>query len=309
MKLKFTGLVAATHTPFDAGGGLNLAAIERQAEHLSRTGVGAVFIGGTTGECQSLAVDERLALAQRWSEVVRGSALRLVVHVGSNALADARALAEQAQKLGAAAIAAFSPSYFKPKSLALLVDCCAEIAGAAPQTPFYFYDIPSMTGVQFPMGEFLRAAPSKIANLAGVKFTNADLMAYQQCLRAGDEQFDVLWGTDEYLLAALALGARGAVGSTYNFAAPLYRRMWAAFDRGDLATARVEQYRSVELVALLASFGFMAAAKAVMDMLGIEVGPARLPHGNLDQRQRSELRRALESLGFFQWIAPTPSDG
>jgi N-acetylneuraminate lyase len=53
----------------------------------------------------------------------------------------------------------------------------------------------------------------------------------------------------------------------------------------------------------------MAAAKAVMDMLGIEVGPARLPHGNLDQRQRSELRRALESLGFFQWIAPTPSDG
>ncbi len=105
MTQQLHGLVAATHTPFSADGQLNLAAIERQAEHLLRAGVETVFIGGTTGESHSLTVDERLQLAQRWSEVVRGSALRVVVHVGSNCLPDCCRLATQAQTLGATAVA------------------------------------------------------------------------------------------------------------------------------------------------------------------------------------------------------------
>src|SRR4051794_39349687 len=123
---KLHGLTAATHTPFRDDGELNLPAIERQAEHLHRNGVAAVFIGGTTGESHSLTLAERLALAQRWSDVARGSPLRLVIHIGANCLADARTLAAQAQSLGvASAIAALAPSYFKPKTLDVLVDCCA----------------------------------------------------------------------------------------------------------------------------------------------------------------------------------------
>src|SRR5262249_54096156 len=151
----------------------------------------------------------------------RGTDLRLIVHVGSNCLADARALAAQARSLGATAIAALAPSYFKPGSVDALIACCAEIAGAAPDVPFYFSAFPSMTGVRRPIPEFLANAPDRIPTLAGLKFTNPDLMAFQACLRAGDGRFDILWGVDESLLAALALGAEGAVGSTYNFAAPI----------------------------------------------------------------------------------------
>jgi len=170
--------------------------------------------------------------------------------------------------------------------------------------PFYYYDIPSLTGVQFPMSEFLAAAPSRIPTLTGIKFTNSDLMAYQQCLSAADGRFDISFGSDEFLLAALALGATSAVGSTYNFAAPIYNRLIAAFAKGDFAAARVEQRRSVQLVALLVRFGYMAAAKTVMSFLGVDVGPARLPHANLTPDQRSELRRSLDELGFFNWIKP-----
>lgn len=299
---KLHGLVAATHTPFDADGNLNLSAVERQAHHLLRVRVKTVFIGGSTGESHSLSIQERLALAERWSEVVRGSELGLIVHVGSNCLADARALAAQAQKLGAVAISALAPSYFKPKSLDTLVACCREVAAAAPALPFYFYDIPSLTGVQFSMPEFLAVALERVPTLAGLKFTNSDLMAYQRCLRAQQGRFDIPWGVDEYLLGALALGAVGAVGSSYNFAAPLYHRIIAAFSRGDLAAARDEQYRSVELIDLLAGYGYMAAAKATMGFLGVDVGPARLPNGNLLPEQRTRLREALERLGFFDWV-------
>lgn len=302
MTIKLHGLVAATHTPFHADGRLNLTVVERQAEYLHRTGVNTMFIGGSTGESHSLTVEERRALAQRWSEVVSGSGLKLVVHVGSNCLADARTLAAQAQELRADAIAALAPSYFKPQSLDSLVACCADIAGAAPAVPFYFYDIPVLTGVLFPMAEFLAVAADRIPTLAGIKFTNPDLMAFQNCLHAQGGRFDIPWGVDEYLLAAVAVGAVGGVGSSYNFAAPVYNRLIAAFDRGDVAAARAEQFRSVQLIELLAGFGYMAAAKTVMGFLGVEAGPARLPNGNLTEAQQLQLRSRLESIGFFSWI-------
>ena len=296
------GIIAATLTPFDRDGGLNLNMLEKQAAHLLANRVSGVFIGGTTGESHSLTLDERRRLAQRWFEVVRGAPLAVVVHVGSNCLADAKELAALAARLGAPAIAALAPSYFRPRDLTGLVDWCAQIAAAAPDTPFYFYDIPVMTHVTFSMPDFLAQAGPRIPNLAGLKFTNYDLMAYQYCLHADGDAFDILWGVDEFLLAALALGAQGMVGSTYNFATPIYLRLLAAFRRGDLESARREQFRSAQIVKLLAGFGYMGAAKAVMKMLGVDVGPARLPNNTLTRHQETHLRRELEQLGFFEWL-------
>jgi N-acetylneuraminate lyase len=303
-RTKLTGLVAATHTPFKADGALQLGIVERQAAHLLANGVTTAFIAGSTGESHSLSLEERRQLAQRWFEVTRGTPLKVIVHVGSNCLADACLLSAQAQQLGAVAIAALAPSYFKPRRLDALIAGCAGIAAAAPETPFYFYDIPALTGVNFSMPDFLAQAAERIPTLAGIKFTNSDLMAYQLCLHADGGRFDVPYGTDEWLLAALALGAQGAVGSSYNFAAPLYHRLIRAFQAGDLATARWEQFRSVQLIQLLAGHGYMGAAKAVMAMVGVDVGPARLPHGNPTASQVKELRAQLEALGFFDWIQP-----
>ena len=296
------GLVAATHTPFHDDGSLNLDAVEKQCEHLLANGVIAAFIGGTTGESASLTCDERRLLADRWVAAARGTALRIVVHVGANCLADARALARHADSLEVDAISALAPSYFKPRSLDLLIQSMAEVAGAAPRTPFYFYDIPAMTGVSVSMADFLGQSQHRIPTLAGLKFTNSDLMAYQTCLRAEHGRWDIPWGIDEYLLGALALGARGAVGSTYNFCGPIANRTIAAFEAGDLTAAREEQYRSVQVIQLLSSIGYMAAAKATMTLLGIPVGPPRLPNASLTPQQQAELRGRLESIGFFEWL-------
>jgi N-acetylneuraminate lyase len=296
------GIVPAVHTPFRPDGSLDLDAVGAQAAHLRAHGIDLAFVGGSTGECHSLSLEERRALARRWVEVGRDTGLGVVVHVGANCLADSRALAEDAERLGALAISALAPSYFKPRDVAALVACCAEVAAAAPATPFYFYDIPSLSGVSLSMPEFLQRAPARIPTLVGMKFTSPDLAAYQLCLRAGGGAFDVPYGVDEWLLAALALGARGGVGSTYNFAAPLYRRMLAAFAASDLDGARREQLRSAELVRALSGFGYLPASKAVMAMIGVSVGAPRLPHVALTADESSELRRRLEALGFFDWI-------
>jgi N-acetylneuraminate lyase len=98
------------------------------------------------------------------------------------------------------------------------------------------------------------------------------------------------------------MGAKGAVGSGFNFAAPIYQRMLKAFAAGDLATARTEQFRGVQLIDLFVSYGYIGAAKAAMQMLGVDVGPARLPNTSLTSEQSKELRGKLEALGFFGWL-------
>ena len=297
------GLVAATHTPFHDDGSLRLDSIEKQAQHLAKSGVNLVFVCGTTGESSALTCEERRAIALRWCEVVKGSEMKVVVHVGSNSLTDARQLAIHAEQAGAIAVSALAPSYFKPKNVDDLVACCLEIASAVPSLPFYYYDIPAMTGVSLSMPEFLARAGETIPNFAGLKFTNPDLMAYLQCLRLQGGPWDIPWGIDEWMLGALATGAQGAVGSSFNFAAPLYLRLMLAFERGELDEARELQHRSTRLISLLARYGYMGAAKATMSMLGIEVGPPRLPNRALTADQQTRLRADLQGLGFFDWIS------
>jgi N-acetylneuraminate lyase len=297
MTTSFIGLVPAVLTPFTSKGELELRVVEKQAELLIADGVAGVFVGGTTGEFSSLLLEERLALLKRWTEVAKGTPLRVVAHVGANCLAESRMLAAQAQAWGVAAVAMVSPNYFKPRSPEVLIECCREVAAAAPGTAFYFYDIPMLTGVSFPVADWIETAAARIPNLVGVKFSNPDLMTFQRLIRAGGGRFDVLFGIDEQLLAALTLGGRGAVGSGYNFAAPHFHRLLAALEAGDLATARALQFEVVELVLVMFRVGYLAAAKELMRQRGVELGPVRLPQVELTSDQLQLFRRELDRLG------------
>ena len=293
------GLVAAAHSPFHDDGSLNPDGVWAQADLLAESGVRLVFITGSTGESMSLSQGERLELYQAWSEVAPHHGLEVVAHVGTNCVSDSRELAAAAANLGFRAVAALSPCYFRPAGIGALVETCREIAGAAGNLPFYYYDIPSMTGIHLSSAEFLRAGAARIPNLAGVKFTNPDLELYEKCRQLEGGRFDIAWGIDERLIDGLRHGAVGAVGSTYNFAAPLYHELIHAFHAGELDHARHLQEKSVWLVERLARIGYFGAAKALMGWLGAPVGGARLPMENPDSRDLNELRRDLRG---FRWL-------
>jgi N-acetylneuraminate lyase len=296
--MQLTGLVAAPYTPLHADGSLNPDAVPAQAKLLEEAGVRGAFVCGTTGECHSFTVAERCALTERWVRAV-GDRMPIVVHVGHNSLPDAQALAAHAARTGATAIAAMAPSYFKPQTVDELLDYCAPIAAAAPKLPFYFYHIPGLTGVALSMPEFLRGAAERVPSLAGLKFTHNDLMMLQECLAVNDGAFDVVYGSDETLLAGLALGVRGAVGSTYNFAAPIYQALLRAFTAGDLPAARREQGRSVAMVRALFDFGPLRAGKAIMAMLGVDCGPVRRPLVPLTPRETQALYERMRPMDVF----------
>lgn len=301
-----TGLIPACHTPFRPDGGLDLETVARQADLLRGAGAKSVFIGGTTGEWSSMTLDERIKLTQRWVEAA-GDSIQVAVHVGDNCLADAITLAEHSRDAGAVGVAATTPSYFKPNSIDDLVEFCVPIAAAAAPLPFYFYDIPGMTGSRLPMGEYFKKARHRIPTLQGLKFSNNDLVELQECIQLDDGAFDILFGSDEVLLAALALGVRGAVGNTYNYAMPVYNRIIQAFEANDLAAARREQVKSVALVKALAEFGFQAASKCVWSFLGVDCGPVRPPIRNLTPEQKIALFENLSRLDVFSRPLIRPS--
>lgn len=299
----FHHLVAAVHSPFNADGSIAPQVVRVQASFLAANGIRSVFITGTTGECHSLTCDERLALYDAWAEAAPANGISVIGHVGGNSIEDARRLARRARERQFAAISTLPPSYFKPAGLTDLIDWCAVIAAEAPDLPFYYYDIPSMSGVSYPIEQFLLEASARIPNLAGVKFTNLDLVSYRRCLDVAGDRFDLPWGTDEALLAALATGARGAVGSTYNWAPRLYVNLTDAFTRGDVDEARRLQSLSIAMIDAIASSGFMGTAKALMCRLGVPVGLARAPLGNPSSDQIDALLSRLDDLGFTEWGA------
>lgn len=301
-------LVAAVHSPFHADGSLAPEVVPAQASFLAANGIRTVFITGSTGECHSLTCEERLTLYAAWADASKACGITIVAHVGGNSIGDARMLARRAHELRLAAIGTFAPSYHKPETLAALVDWCATIASEAPDLPFYYYDIPSLTGVSLPVERFLEEAPAHIPNLAGVKFSNPDLVSYRRSLDAAAGRFDLPWGMDEMLLAALATGAQGGVGSTYNWAPKLYADLMAAFSRGDLSEARRLQSLSIAMVDAIGATGFMGTAKALMVRLGVPVGPARPPFDNPSARQVDALIARLNELGFEQWGAKRRGD-
>lgn len=291
-------LIAAPFTSFGSDGSLRLETIAEQAAKLSADGVSGAFVCGTTGEGGSLTIEERQQVAETWS-ASGPSDLDVIVHVGHACLADARRLAAHADGLPVAAIAAVPPYYHRPADLESLVNFCALVAEAAPSKPFFYYHIPSLTGVKFPMDQFLLAARDRIPTFAGIKFTHNDLVELSRCLELAGDAYDVFYGRDETLLAGLSLGIRGAVGSTYNFAAPLYLGVAEALANDDLPTARAKQARARRMIEIAGGYGGMPALKALANQLGPDCGPCRPPLRSLTAEQLDNLRAELAADGFF----------
>jgi N-acetylneuraminate lyase len=295
MNLEKFRLIAAPFTPMHADGSLNLSVVSRQAEHLVANGVRGVFVAGTSGEGQSLTLEERMGLAEAWGTCPERSRLQIFVHVGHNCSEDAVRLARHAVSIKADAIAVHAPTWWKFQKVESLLELCATIAEAATNLPFYLYDIPDITGVHASSSQFLAAAKERIPNIAGVKYTNADLASIQECIQMHDGKYDILWGSDQSLLAGIALGASGAVGSTYNFAAPLYHRIIKAAATNDWHTARREQAKSVAMVRAIQKYDLLAALKYTMAIAGLDCGPVRFPVRNLTSDEQIALRAELQT--------------
>lgn len=294
--------MAAPFTPLDDRGELALHKIQDLAKLYRKNHIKGAFICGSTGEGPSLTHEEKKELIKFWAKE-RHEQLEMIFFLGGTSLKEITELGNLAQEYQLDGISICSPYYFKPSSLETLVSFCEQAASSAPQLPFYYYHIPAITGTNFKMADFLDKAHEVIPNLAGIKFTAPDLFDFQRCITFEQRRYNILWGTDEALLTGLSLGGIGAVGSTYNYAAPLYHRLIQTYEEGSMHEARSWQGKAVEMVNVLFKFGGIGAGKAFMKLIGIDCGWFRPPITTFPDYQLSQLKNELESIGFFEYCS------
>lgn len=300
---KLSCLIAATFTPFTTSGEVNLDLIPATVVNLRRNGVQGAFICGTTGESSSLLLEEKSQLIEAYAPYQTPDFNVLVMLAGTNQR-EAIQLAKTAVENSLYGVAVTAPYYFRASTVSQLVDYLEPIAQAAFPLPLYFYHIPILTRVEISMLDLLAAVADRIPNFAGIKYTHNDLMEFNRCLRFQQGRFDILWGWDELFLAGLSMGAKGAVGSTYNFAAPLYLAIRKAFDEKDFEKALYLQEKSIDFISLYGKYGGPAAGKAILKFCGLDCGPFRSPVMALNQEQEDTFRKELTDLGFFSFIQP-----
>jgi N-acetylneuraminate lyase len=270
---------AATATPFDADGELALDMVKAQAQHLSENDVDGAFVAGTSGEFPALSVEEREELLDTWA-AHRPEGLRLGVHVGHLDLRQAQRLAAHGETLGVDMVASVAP-FFGESRVDRTVRWLAEVAAAAPRTPFCLYHIPAMTGSRASPSELVARAAREIPTLAYVKFTDNDLLAFDET-RAAAPKVRVFFGRDELLPSALAFGAEGVIGSLYNGLAPVARAVAAASAQGRHALALDLHGVFREIARAADQHGGPAFVKELMNRLGPDAGVSRPPWGPLD---------------------------
>jgi len=296
---KLQGLIAAPFTPMKADGSLNLSLIPKYYEMLVANGVTGAFICGSTGEGVSMTTAEKKQVAEAWASCTKSNPdFKVMTLVGGTSLADGKDLAKHARDIGLYAVSFTAPFYFMPADVKQLAACCKAIADEVPDMPFYYYHIPVLTGVNYAMYDLLQAVDETVPNFAGVKYTHEDFMDFLSCLRFKGGKYDMLWGRDENMLSALVLGSQGAVGSTFNYAAPLYYDLIEAFNNNDLTKAQYLQQQSIDMIRLLGKYGGIATGKAYMKVLGLDCGEFRLPVKNMDEEQFQLFRKDVEGLNF-----------
>lgn len=299
---KIEGLVSAPFTPMHTDGSLHLDIIPKYAEMLIHNGVKGAFVAGSTGEGVSMSYDEKVQLIKAWGGITDQRLLKIAM-VGGNSVAEMKQLAQLAEQQKYDAIAILAPHYFILNKAETLAQICIEVGKVAPKTGLYFYHIPVLTGVSVSMIEFLEHIDGKLPNFLGIKYTHSDMMEYNRCLNFADGKYDILWGWDEVFLGGMAMGARGGVGSTFNYAAPLYHQLMGAFYAGDLLKARKLQEKSIDIVRLLGKYGGIATGKAYMRAMGLDCGKFRLPVQNMSEAQYEAFLADLDEIGFFSVVS------
>lgn len=247
-----------------------------------------------------LTPDERRQLAEAWVKAAPED-FKIIVHVGSCCLRESVELARHAAEIGAWGIGAMAPPFPKIGRVEELVKYCEEIAAAAPNLPFYFYHIPAFNGAYLPMLDFLKAVDGRIPNFAGIKYTFESLYEYNQCRLYKEGKFDMLHGQDETMLASLAQGgARGCICGTTNYNGRELVAIPQAWEKGEIEKARELQNFGQEVINVICRYrGNIVGGKRIMKLIGLDLGPNRVPFRNLTDEEEAAMKAELEAIDFF----------
>ena len=297
----FAGQWAAVVTEFDASGAASTKNVDRYAAHLRREGCVGVFVCGTSGESMSLSVGERERLAEAWAASGARHGLRVIVHVGCDALLDGMRLARTREELGVDGVEAMAPRFVKWRTPTPWRRTRPWHARRRGRRRSSTTTRASPHGRRHKPSQLVRAALARIPTFAGMKYSAADMWEYGECCEAVRK---VGWRSCRALrrqtLAHLPYhpqNSYGAISLSFSVIAPLHRDVADAFYSGQSAEAHALQATSRGFFRAVTPFGWTQAVKLALVDRGVLDSPlCRAPSRNLSPDERGALRRVFRDL-------------
>lgn len=283
----FKGIFPALLTPFDANDNVNTAELAKLVERNIEQGVDGFYVAGSTGEAFLLSEEER-RLVYKTVKDTAGDRVTLIAHVGTVSTKQAVEYAKYVESIGYDAVSAVAPFYYK-FSNAQAVEHYKAIADSV-SIPLIIYNIPAFSGVELTLDEIADLLAHD--NILGVKYTSNDYFKLQQ-IRERCPDAIIYNGFDEMMIAGLAMGADGGIGSTYNFMADKFIKIRELWQNGDVKAAQELQWQANKIITALCKVGVMAGEKAVLDLLGFDFGVCRKPFGSLTAEQIEYLKAEI----------------
>ncbi len=293
---KYKGIFPAFYACYDDEGNVSQERTKALVEFLIEKGVSGLYVGGSSGECIYLSVEERKKTLDAVMEAAKGR-ITIIAHVACNNTKDSCDLARHAQKVGADAIAAIPPIYFRLPEKAI-AKYWNDISSAAPGMDFIIYNIPQLAGVSLtlPLLDEMLKNPC----VKGVKNSSMPVQDIQMFLRQAQlagKDITVFNGPDEQFVGGRIIGARAGIGGTYAVMPEVFVKMDEAVEKGDFERAKKLQDAANEVIYTMCSAkgNMYAVAKAVIEKrTGIALGGVRAPLLNLDEDDGAVVDKAFE---------------
>lgn len=235
---KYKGVIPAFYACYDEEGNISPEGVQALTRYFAEKGVKGVYVNGSSGECIYQSVEDKKTVLENVMEAAKGE-LTVIAHVACNNTKDSMELARHAQSVGADAIAAIPPIYFRLPEHAI-AQYWNDISSAAPDTDFVIYNIPQLAGVALTMDLF--AEMRKNPRVIGVKNSSMPVQDIQMFKAAAGDDYVIFNGPDEQFISGRIIGAEGAIGGTYGAMPELFLQMDECVKAGDMARAREIQY-------------------------------------------------------------------
>lgn len=273
MDERFRGLGVALVTPFRANGAIDHAALEKVIEHQITGGVDYLVVMGTTGESVTLSAEEKKLVLSEAIELVRNR-IPIVLGIGGNNTAEVVAQLESYDLSGVDGILSVSPYYNKPTQEGIYQHYRA--LAQASLLPILLYNVPGRTMSNITAETTLRLARD-FKNIVGIKEASGNLDQIATILKHRPADFLVISGDDALTLPILALGGDGVISVVGNALPAEFKTLVHAAMKGDLATARTEHFKLLELMTYLFLEGNPGGIKEALKVLGLCENHLRLP--------------------------------
>ena len=290
----FEGAGVALVTPMLANGEVNYKKLEEITEMQINGGTDAIVVCGTTGEASTLTHEEHLECISVVAACTK-KRIPVIAGTGSNCTQTAIYLSTEAEKRGADGLLVVSPYYNKATQNGLKQHFTA--VAKSVDIPVVLYNIKGRTGVNI-SNQTMADLGKEVDNIVAVKEANGDISQVADLMYRTQGDLDVYSGNDDQIVPLLSLGGKGVISVLSNVLPKETHDIVDLYLKGDVEKSRDLQIKLIPLINALFSEVNPIPVKKAMNLMGLEVGPLRLPLTEMEEANAKVLADEMVKAGI-----------